>query len=199
MRSAPGSLGSVPRWILGIFALCLGCSKTSESVYDESVGMNGGFEQTQEGLPVNWLVYSPSTIPTGRYELGFDKTDFKEGKQSLRFIVSECSSNGGWHSPGVAQELPALPGESYSIRFWIKNQGCAYEVRVGAVDAFTGESESVDSSKGTTTAWKHVEHVYRVPEQYERMSFGLSVRAPGSLWIDGVEIEHLDVSGPRAR
>ena len=81
----------------------------SETIVDESVDMNGGFEHTQSGLPVNWLVYSPSTIPTGNYELSFDKTDFKEGKQSLKFLIHECSATGGWYSPGKRRDL--------SIRF----------------------------------------------------------------------------------
>ena len=67
----------------------------SEHVKDEFVGMNGGFEHVRSGLPINWLVYSPSTIPTGDYELIIDRDDFKEGQQSLRFLVHECSPTGG--------------------------------------------------------------------------------------------------------
>jgi hypothetical protein len=73
-----------------------GCfKKTSESVEDESAGMNGGFEVTRSSLPVNWLVYAPTTIPQGDYELIIDTVDPKEGKQSLKFLVQECLPTGG--------------------------------------------------------------------------------------------------------
>ena len=57
--------------ILTILATLLlgGCSKFSESTRDKTAGMNGSFEVTKSGLPVNWLVYSPKTIPTGDYDL----------------------------------------------------------------------------------------------------------------------------------
>ena len=181
--------GAVYVWILLIIFPSLGCTKMSEQIKDESVGMNGGFEHVKSGLPVNWLVYTPSTIPTGNYELILDRTDFKEGEQSLRFLIHECSATGGWHSPGIGQEYPAIPGESYRISFWIKNEGCEYVVGVGGVGAKTGQSETVDSSKGATDSWKLVEHTITVPQQYERIRFELSIRSPGSLWIDDVKIE----------
>ena len=31
-----------------------GCSKMSETIRDENAGMNGSFEWTKSGLPVNW-------------------------------------------------------------------------------------------------------------------------------------------------
>jgi hypothetical protein len=167
----------------------------SEHIKDKSVGMNGSFEHTRSGLPVNWLVYSPSTIPTGNYELIFDRTDSKEGNHSLRFFVHECSVTGGWHSPGISQEYPAIPGESYLISFWIKNEGCEYVVEVGGVDAKTGQSEIIISSKETTDSWKYTEHAFTMPQRYETIRFDLSIRSPGSLWIDDVKIEHINSEG----
>ena len=61
----------------------LGCDQMSESVTDDSAGMNGGFEITEDDLPVNWVVYTPATIPTGDYDLVIDTVEYKEGKQSL--------------------------------------------------------------------------------------------------------------------
>ena len=190
--TAPNTRGAFWVWILLTILPWLSCAKMSESIEDESVGMNGGFEHTQSGLPVNWLVYSPSTIPTASYELIFDRADFKEGKQSLKFLIHKCSATGGWHSPGITQEYPAIPGESYVISFWIKNEGCEYVVRVGSVDAKTGQYETVDSSKETTGSWKLIEHAFTIPQQYEIIRFELSILSPGSLWIDDVKIEHIN-------
>ena len=181
--------GALGIWTLLSILPSLGCAKMSESIVDESAGLNGGFEQTRSGLPVNWLVYSPSTIPTGSYELIFDRAEFKEGEQSLRFLVHECSAAGGWHSPGIAREYPAMPGESYLISFWIKNEGCDYLVTAGGVAAKTARLETVDSPKETTGSWKLVEYPITVPQQYNKIRFELSIRSPGSLWIDDLKIE----------
>lgn len=118
----------------------------SESIRKPSVGMNGGFEYSESGLPVNWIVYLPSNIPTGNYELIFDTVDFQEGKQALKFVADECSQTGGSHSPGITQEYPAEPGRSYKISFWIKNDGCDYVVSAGGVDTKTVQLQTVDSS-----------------------------------------------------
>lgn len=166
-----------------------GCGRLSEEVRDASAGMNGGFETVRSGLPVNWLVYTPSTVPGGDFELILDREDYKEGRQSLRFSVRECSDDGGWRSPGIAQEYPAQPGASYLVSFWIKSEGCDYEVGIGGVDAKTGEGETVDSSAEAAGSWRFVEHTYTMPERYDRIRFDLSIRSPGSLWIDDVSIE----------
>ena len=116
-----------------IFAIVLlsSCNKMSETIYNETAGMNGSFEITESGIPVNWLVYSPTTIPTGDYDLIFDMAEYKDGNQSLKFLVRECSNTGGWHSPGITQEYNAIPGEIYKVSFWIKNDGCEFSIQVG--------------------------------------------------------------------
>jgi hypothetical protein len=166
-----------------------GCTKMSELIEDDSVGMNGGFEQDSEGLPVNWLVYTPETVPEGDFDILFDETDFKEGRQSLKFEVRACSSTGGWHSPGIAQEYTAESAETYRVSLWIKSEGSDYRVRVGGVDAFTGEYETVASSELAAEGWQHVEHRFTMPDEFETIRFELNVLSPGTLWVDDVRIE----------
>lgn len=169
------------------------CTPMSNHAEDATAGMNGGFEFTDRGLPVNWLVYCPETIPEGTYDLSFDRTEFKEGEQSLKFAVHECSTTGGWHSPGLSQEYAAFPGASYRIRFWIRSDGCDFLVRVGGVDAWTGAYAVVASAAAGEgdDVWRRIEHVYTVPDRYERIRFELSIRSPGTLWIDGVTIDRI--------
>ena len=47
-----------------------------------------------------------------------DTSEFKDGKQSLKFAVSSRASEGGWHSPGLRKELEATSGATYRIGFW---------------------------------------------------------------------------------
>ena len=170
-----------------------GCfKKMSESVEDESAGMNGGFEVTRSGLPVNWLVYAPTTIPQGDYELIIDTVDPKEGKQSLKFLVQECLPTGGWHSPGISQEYSAVPGKTYRVSFWVKNEGSEFRAQIGGVSAFEGKYHTVVESGELIPDWKKIEYEYKMPMDFETIRFELNVLKPGSFWIDDIKIEKIE-------
>ena len=91
--------------VFGLALILSGCNQMSEKETDASAGLNGGFEVSKNGLPVNWLMYTSTTVPNADFKIELDKIIFKEGKQSLRFDVKKCSSDGGWHSPGFTNEF----------------------------------------------------------------------------------------------
>jgi len=171
-----------------------GSTQMSEEIYDKTVGMNGSFEVTESGLPVNWLIYTPETIPTGDYELIIDTTDYKDGKQSLKFLVRECSPTGGWHSPGFFQEYEAIPGELYRVSFWVKNEGSEFRVVIGGVSTFDGKYETIVQSKQKIDTWKHFEYNYKMPleKKFDRIRFKMNILNPGSFWIDDIKIEGIN-------
>ena len=171
------------------------CSDMSESIVDESAGLNGGFEITQSGLPGNWLVYTPSTIPSGDYDLVVDTMEYRSGKQSLKFVVRECSPDGGWRSPGLSRQVDATPGAAYKVGFWAKNEGTEFRFRVGGVSAKEGQYEIVVQSDETTAHWRRYEHEYHMPEGLGQLRLEMNVLRPGALWIDDVTIETLSASG----
>ncbi len=168
----------------------IACRALSEQVADPHAGMNGGFEQARSGLPVNWIVYTPS-LRSRNCELQLDQEDFTEGTQSLHFLVGECSSAGGRRSPGITQEYRIGPGTTYSLRFWIKSEECAWTVSIGGVAAKTGEYERLTSSEFPAAGWQEIEREYTVPPEFERLRFELSITSPGELWVDDVRIEPL--------
>jgi len=171
-----------------------GSTQMSEEIYDKTVGMNGSFEVTESGLPVNWLIYTPETIPTGDYELIIDTTDYKDGKQSLKFLVRECSPNGGWHSPGFCQEYEAIPGELYRVSFWVKNEGSEFCVVIGGVSTFDGNYETIVQSNQKIDTWKHFEYNYKMPleKKFDTIRFEMNILSPGSFWIDDIKIEGIN-------
>lgn len=179
--------------ILASVFLC-SCTKMSETIHDKTAGMNGSFEVTKSGLPVNWLIYTPNTIPTGDYDLVIDTTEYKDGKQSLKFLVRECSPSTGWRSPGFCNEFEAIPGELYRISFWVKNDGCEFCVRIGGVSAFDGETETIVKSKEKIDTWKYFEYDYKMPpeEKFKRIRFQMNILQPGSFWIDDIKIEGIN-------
>jgi hypothetical protein len=146
------------------------------------------FEHARDGLPANWLVDSPATVPSGRFALALDREDRREGAQALRFDVAECSGEPGWRSPGISQELRVEPGRAYAVSFWVKSEGCEWVARAGGVDAKLGAYETIDAAL-PAGEWTRVERVVAVPERYERLRFELGVRSPGRLWVDDVRVE----------
>lgn len=166
----------------------LGCEKLSESVIDESVGMNGGFEVTRDGLPVNWLVYTPATIPSGDYDLVIDTVEYKEGKQSLKFVVRDCAPTGGWHSPGFSKEYEATAGATYLVGLWVKNESSRFRAKVGGVSAFEGEYETIVQAGDSIPEWRHYEHLYTIPEEFDRLRLEVNVLSPGTFWVDDITI-----------
>lgn len=180
---------------LAAASLAAGCRRLSEEVRDPSVGRNGGFEHARGGLPVNWLVYSPRTVPGASFTLALDEDEHPEGERSLFFDVASCSSDGGWRSPGIAQEVPAEPGATYRVRFRVRSEGCAWSVRTGAVSAKRGALETVEGTELADGAWHEVSRELTIPPGLERLRFELSVLSPGRLWVDDVRVERVATSG----
>jgi hypothetical protein len=165
------------------------CTRMSEQIRDKTAGMNGSFEITKSGLPVNWLVYTPETVPKGDFDLILDTTEYKDGKQSLKFLVRECSSVGGWWSPGFCNEYQALPGEIYRISFWVRNHGSEFLIKIGGVSAAQGEYDTIVKSQKPLDTWQLFEYYYTIPEKMKAIRFELNIIQPGTFWIDDLKIE----------
>ena len=189
MKSLNRNVGLL--WIiaLGASGCCALGAPMSETFVDKAAGMNGSFEVTKSGLPVNWHFYTRKTVPSGDFDILIDTKEFKDGKQSLKFAVRACSGTGGRLSPGFSQEFEAKPGETYKVSFWVKNDGSEFIVRVGGVSAFKGEYETVVKSKEKIDAWRQFEITYTIPEKMKALRFEMNILKPGSFWIDDIKIE----------
>jgi hypothetical protein len=172
-------------------ALC-GCSALSERTVDPTAGMNGSFEITKAGLPVNWIVYTPKTVPIADFDVVVDTVQFKDGRQSLKFVVRRSSPRGGRLSPGLSQVFKGNSGETFRVSFWAKNEGSEFVARVGGVGATTGVYDTVVKSRETIADWRHFEHTYTIPPQMNALRLEMNVLQPGTLWIDDIRIESVN-------
>jgi hypothetical protein len=163
----------------------------SEMITDKTAGINGSFEVIKSGLPVNWIIYTPETVPEGDFDIVFDTVDFKDGKQSLKFIVRKCDATGGWHSPGFCNEFPAKPGQTFKISFWFKNNGSGFIVRIGGVGSSTGQYETIIKSDETIDSWRLVEYTYTIPEKMTAIRFEMNIIKPGIFRIDDLKIAQI--------
>lgn len=175
-------------------AVLNGCHPMSESVTDQGAGLNGGFEHTKNELPVNWQLYTGKITGSGDFDLELDRTVFKEGKQSLKYTVRECSGQGGRFSPGMSQEVPARPGEHYRISFWVKNQGTVFNAKISAVNAFKAAEGPSLHEADNMEAWEQFSYDYKIPPEMQALRFEISILKPGTFWIDGISIDKLAAS-----
>ena len=180
--------------ILGFVLILAGCYQASEKETNSSVGLNGGFEVFKNGLPVNWIIYSPKTVSEADFEIVLDNEVYKEGKQSLRFDVVECSSNGGRFSPGFTNEFfesGKFKGEdSYKLSFWVKNEGSTFKISAGDVSDMKGNMTTLIEEKEQISDWKLLEYHIDIPkDRWLRME--LNILQPGTFWIDDIKIEKL--------
>ena len=169
--------------------LSLGCTKFSEEVKDPSAGINGGFEVSKQSLPVNWLMYTPNTVPNSKFEIILDNEDFKEGKQSLRFEVEECASTGGWGSPGFTNQFDVEAGKTYTLSFWIKNKGAEIHISAGGVSPKTGGMKTLLRSNEQISYWKQYSYDVPIANEFRELRFEVNVLSPGTFWIDDIKIE----------
>ena len=191
MKTPISKISAVRLMVVGLILLS-GCTRMSKEIRDKTAGMNGSFEIAKSGLPVNWLVYTPTTVPTGDFDIIIDTTEYKDGKQSLKFLVRECSPVGGWWSPGFCNEYQALPGEIYRISFWIKNHESEFLIRIGGVSVSKGEYDTIVNSDETINDWQLFEYYYTIPEKMKAIRFEMNILHPGTFWIDDIKIVRAD-------
>ncbi len=166
----------------------------SEQIQNKSAGLNGGFEVSKNGLPVNWLLYTSKTVPNADFEIILDKKDFKEGKQSLKFDVKKCEEFGGWRSPGFTNEFTESgPYEGpgiYELSFWIKNLGATFNISAGGVGPKEGEIKTLLVSDQPIEDWKHFKYEITVQKDWH-LRMQLNILGPGTFWIDEVKIKKM--------
>ncbi len=180
--------------VIGLTIILNACNQMSEHIRDNSAGLNGGFEVSKNGLPVNWLMYTSNTVPNADFEIILDKNDFKEGEQSLRFDVKDCEEIGGWHSPGFTNEffeVGKYNGKArYKLSFWIKNDGSKFIITAGGVESKGGDMRTLIESDEDINTWEKLEYEIDVPkDRWLRMQ--LNILQPGTFWIDDMRIEKL--------
>ena len=176
--------------LLGIILIVSGFKQYSLQEVDKSAGLNGGFEVSKNNLPVNWLMYTPKTVPDADFVIVLDKNIYKEGKQSLKFDVKKCTSIGGWCSPGFTNEFFEVREGSYKLSFWIKNEGSTFKISAGGVSVKKGDMTTLIEEKKQIIEWKRLEYQIDVPkDRWLRME--LNILQPGTFWIDDIKIEKI--------
>jgi len=180
--------------LFAAFTLVLSsCMKEmSESIHEESAGLNGGFERIKNDLPLNWLLYTQKTTGSGNFNILIDSSAAIEGTRCLHFAVKNCSNKGGRFSPGISTEIKAKTGSKYMVSCKIKNQGSAFCIRVAGVSAFESSAGPELRSTESIPEWREIILEYTLAKEMEKLRLEVNVLGPGDFWIDDIKIDRIN-------
>lgn len=174
--------------LLVVFFSC-GWGAKSLYVEDASKGFNGGFEFWQGRDLINWQVYSEETGTPGSFTTTADATIKKEGNYSLHWKVNACKVAVGNQAPGIAKEIPAKAGTTYTLTGWVKStDASSIPFQMGAVNAHHGQHLSTRIFLPSTTEWNHFQESFTVPKGFDRLRIEFNVDHIGDVWLDGLEL-----------
>jgi len=157
---------------------------------DAAAGPNLGFEFSQKGLPVNWILYEPPHLD---HSISLDTNSPKEGKRALRFDVLKDPEERNRNFTGLTNEFPELTkgGGRYRISFWMKNTGTRYRISAGGTKAKeSAKNPTLIEDSLTFPDWKKMEMETEIPADMW-LRFEIRLKGQGSFQIDQVEIEKL--------
>lgn len=176
--------------------LSVACTKyiPGEKISDPEAGLNGGFELSQNQLPVNWIFYTPEMIENSDFEISLDTNHYKHGSQSLRFDVLAIGDSSK-QFPGFTNEFSEVgkfKGKNkYKVSMWIKSEDAAYKIQGGSVTAMGGGLRVLTSRDSETRDWEKLEYEMYIPGG-GWLRLELAILSAGSLWIDHVQITAME-------
>ena len=197
-------------WSVALLAILSSssCVVPGTGPHNRNVGYNGDFEIVESDLPVNWWI-SRYPMEKGDAEALVDTTDAVSGTRSLKIVVHRYVETDQW-KPFLFQVREADVGETYAVSFWLKNQGCKVLLEIGyegKYHMFGGPSEAekqdyathprirevLDIAETGDNEWRQFHYRYTVPETDGSIRFELKFLQTGTLWIDDVQIERIEV------
>lgn len=169
--------------------LLVSCQSNELSKPNNESGLNGGFETTDSGYPVNWAFFlNPESDDFVR--ISVDTTKAQEGKQSLELATDQSEKTVGFRSLRV----PVQPGKTYNISFAIQNDGCALKVRRIVQDTSGTDNrrtEIIVETSSPTSDWETFEETLVVSDGEANVVLVFLVDGPGTLWFDNVQVEEV--------
>ncbi|MFA7332546.1 MAG: hypothetical protein WC326_15870 [Candidatus Delongbacteria bacterium] len=169
-----------------------GCFENSRIARNVGVDHNGGFELGSPGKPINWNVYHKG-LRGKKAEMQLDREDFREGAQSLKFVVTSCGSKASGECPGVFQEVDVEPNSMYRVSYWLKNNQCRFNVNVNSIkEGAPRQGVQVLSEAGVGEEWAEYSSLCSTKDGETQIRFELNITGPGILWLDGVALQEVE-------
>ena len=164
-----------------------GCESDELLKRQPPAGLNGGFEVTEAGIPVNWSFFpNPGTDST--IQVSVDSEHVLEGRQSLRVIKRP-----GDRLPAIrSRQIAVESGRDYRLSVSVRNEGCSLKVNRIVQDA-SGKtnvrSDNIIDTSASSTEWETFDETLSVAEGETQVLLIFLIDGSGTLWIDDVKLE----------
>lgn len=153
---------------------------------------NGRFEEWTGPVPAGWDKVGGYQGEVWSGACAADSSVVHEGRRSLRLANSEAGQT-VQVSQNVFVGSGFRPGGRYRIRLWLKSGGVA----VGNAVMFGTFTEGMRPTWSGSVAipaqagdWITGQEEFVLPEGSKLLRIMLHLRGPGTVWIDGVVLEH---------
>lgn len=179
--------GTVARAALLLALFAFGCDTISVRERDDTAGLNGGFEITRNGLPVNWYFYR-APLEDGSAQVRVETADRVEGMRSLRLDVQSVDTAARARLTGFFQVVPAQAGRTYLVSLWLKNPEAPIRLILRS-ERPQDASDPMIADLPPNADWQPYEYTWTVPPEYENLRIEMQPLGPGTFLLDDVRID----------
>jgi len=169
--------------------LLVSCQCNELSKRDSTAGLNGGFETTDSGYPVNWSFF-PNPESDAVFQVSIDETHAQEGNQSLKLVTDQSDITVGFRS----HRIPVQPGNAYKISLSMQNSECTLRVKRVLQDASGTDnvrSEIIVDTSTSNSDWETFEETLTVSDGESYIVLVFLVDGPGSIWFDDIRVDRV--------
>lgn len=164
------------------------CQRNELCKSNTAAGLNGSFETTDSGYPVNWAFF-PSPDSGDFLQVSVDTSNIRDGKHSLKLVTKQSDGTTGFRS----RRIPVQSGKKYNISFSVQNIGCTFKVNRIVQDS-SGKKNlraAIIAEVSTSSDWKKYEETLTVSNDEFYVILIFLVEGSGILWCDDVKVEEL--------
>jgi hypothetical protein len=154
-----------------------------------TAGLNGGFETTEDGYPVNWAFF-PNPTADSTFQVAVDSEKVLEGNFSLRVTTKPGEKIPGFRS----RRVEVQPGRNYRLSLSFQNQGCSLQVRRTLQDELgitNLRQDTIVDTSAPSTEWVTFEETLSISDQEAKVFLVFLISGSGTLWFDDVRVEEI--------
>jgi hypothetical protein len=174
--------------VLGAACVVAAACRSDELLKRNSTaGLNGSFEITEAGYPVNWAFF-PNPEADSTLQVVLDSDQVVEGHHSLRLVIRPSQKLPALRS----RQVPVQPGKHYRFSLSFKNEGCNLKVNRIVQDASgmtVRRHDLVIDTSVSSTDWETFEETLSVAQNEAQVLLVVMIDGSGTVWLDDVKLK----------
>jgi hypothetical protein len=176
--------------MIGAFAIFLvSCQRDEISRSYSGAGLNGGFENVEDGYPVNWTFF-PDPKSNDHFKIVLDSEHVVEGAHSLKLVVKQNGKTPGFRN----FRIPVKAGKKYRLSMSVKADGCTFRVNrivQGQWGKTNMQSDIIINALKPSVEWEKYEKTIVIGDKETYVLFIFLIDGTGTFWCDDIQFEEI--------